>query len=91
VAYADGAWEENSVRWMDAPEAGTKLTSTTCAEAERLKVDLSEAVRAWLAGDHHAYGVYLQSTGTNGTDFVSSEGDDAAQRPALVVTYKPKK
>ena len=47
----------------------------------------SRAVVAWLSGEHHGYGVYLTSENTNGTDFASSEADEAASRPKLSVTY----
>lgn len=91
VSYLNGTWSENAVRWMDRPEVGAKLANVTCDDAGVMQIDLTAAVKAWLAGEHHAYGVYLQSTGDDGTDLVSSEGDDAEERPALVVTYKPKK
>ncbi len=94
VSYAEDAWSEGEVRWSSSPNVGATLSSFTCDQAGRLQIDLLSAVKAWLSGEHPAYGVYLQNLASmvgRGTSLVSAEGNDAARRPALVVTYVPSK
>lgn len=90
VSFVDETWTENAVRYNARPEVGEKIGALTCEAAGRVEIDVLAAVKAWLDGEHEAFGVYLQTTSQDGTDFVSSEADDAATRPALVVTYEPK-
>ena len=87
VSYVDGKWAELEVRWNNRPQAGTSLGSVTCDQLGEVKIDLTAAVKAWLAGDHKNFGIYLRTDNTDGTDFDSSEAADPAVRPKLSVTY----
>jgi len=87
VSYVDGKWAELEVRWNNRPQAGTVLGSITCDQLGEVKIDLTAAVKAWLAGDQKNFGIYLRTDNTDGTDFDSSEASDPAVRPKLSVTY----
>jgi hypothetical protein len=87
VSFVEETWSENNVRYNNRPNIGSALGSATCPEAGTLSIDVKSAVVAWLAGVQHAYGVYITTEATNGSDFASTEADEAADRPKLSVTY----
>jgi hypothetical protein len=87
ISYVNEDWAELQVRWNNRPEAGTSIGTLTCAKLGEMKIDLTAAVKAWLAGDHKNYGIYLRTDNTDGTDFSSSEAANDAVRPLLSVTY----
>jgi hypothetical protein len=87
VSYVDGKWDELEVRWNDRPQAGTLLGHITCDQLGEIKIDLTQAVKAWLAGEHENFGIYLRTDNTDGSDFDSSEAATEATRPRLSVTY----
>ncbi len=87
VSYVEEAWQQGTVRWLQRPGIGAKLGTVTCAAAGPVEVELTAAVAAWHAGEHARHGIYLTTEGTNGTDFATSEAEDAARRPVLRVTY----
>lgn len=87
VSYVDEAWNELSVRWSSRPEVGTTLGTFTCAQLGPVTIDLTAAVKAWLAGTHANYGIYLRSETTGGSDYSTSEAKAEASRPLFSVTY----
>ena len=87
VSYVDEAWNELSVRWNNRPEVGTTLGTFTCAQLGPVTIDLTVAVKAWLAGSHSNYGIYLRSETSGGSDYTTSEAKAEASRPLLSVTY----
>jgi hypothetical protein len=89
VSYVEQLWAELSVAWSTRPELGSKLGTVTCEMPGKLNLDLTSAARAWLAGEHQNYGIYLTTEGDDGTDFATSEAKSEAERPLLSVTYKP--
>jgi hypothetical protein len=91
LGYVDGPWQELGVTWTKRPAQGGALGSVTCAQAGPLAFDLTAAAQAWLTSKQPSYGIYLTTTGDNGTDIASSEASVAAQRPQLRVVYLPEK
>jgi hypothetical protein len=87
VSFANESWTESEVRWNSRPQAGTIIDTITCEKVGKLSIDLTAAVKAWLAGEHKNYGIYLRTDDTDGTDFSSSEAANPANRPLLSVTY----
>ena len=86
VSYASEAWTEDGVRWSNRPEAGEAIGTMVCEELGPVTFDLKAAVVAWLGGQSN-YGFYLRTETDAGTDFASSEADDADMHPVLSVTY----
>jgi hypothetical protein len=88
VSYVNETWKELTVRYNTRPEIGASLGTITCAQpGEEVTINLTSAVKAWLAGDHAAYGIYLRSDDSDGTDFDTSEAHTTSTRPAFRVTY----
>jgi hypothetical protein len=59
----------------------------SATQAVESTVDVTALVDAWLADPARNFGVALTASGTNGTDFVSREGD-APARPQLRLMYR---
>jgi len=87
VSYVNEAWDELNVRWNNRPNMGMMIDTVTCDPAGEITIDLTSAVRAWLAGDHKPNGIYLHSESSDGTDFDTSESEDVGARPKLSITY----
>lgn len=87
VSYVTEEWAELSVKWNTRPQVGKELETITCEKVGHVTIDLTAAVKAWLAGTQDNYGIYLRVETTDGTDFATSEADDASTRPKLSVTY----
>jgi|GEM_PF-3960170 len=87
VSYVDEAWKELMVRYSTRPEVGATLGTVTCEQVGKVTIDLTSAVKAWLAGDHAANGIYLRTENSDGTDFATSEADSTSARPLFSVTY----
>jgi hypothetical protein len=86
--HASEAWKEDTVRWSNRPESGNDaLGKLTCTEDVAVTLDLTTVVAAWLSGERSAYGLYLRTEAQDGTDFASSQAQDADNRPSLSVTY----
>ena len=91
VYFVNESWSEDSVRWGNRPDVGALLGSVSCDTLGAVTIDLKAAVKAWLGGDHAAYGIYLRMETTDGIDFSTSEADNEAERPTLTITYNPSK
>lgn len=89
ISYVEQPWAELSVTWASSPLLGAKIGTVTCETPGKVSLDLTAAARAWLAGEHASYGVYLTTDGDNGTDFATSEAKAEGERPLLSVTYQP--
>jgi hypothetical protein len=87
VSYVNGEWKETTVRWTNRPEAGTNLGSVQCKVLGPVVIDLKAAVTAWLSGAHKNFGIYLRMETTDGSDFSSSDNENANLHPVLNVTY----
>jgi hypothetical protein len=87
VSYVAEAWTEGTVRYSTRPAAGGAIGELTCGETGSLSLDLTEAVQAWMSGEHAANGLYLRTEGSDGTDLTSSEYFDHDERPTFSVTY----
>ena len=88
VSYANEAWKELMVRYNTRPEVGASLGTVTCEQpGEQVTINLTSAVKAWLAGDHAENGIYLRTADSDGTDFDTSEVHTTSTRPAFRVTY----
>jgi hypothetical protein len=88
VSYANEAWKELMVRYNTRPEVGASLGTVTCqAQGEEVTINLTSAVKAWLAGEHAANGIYLRTEDSDGTDFDTSEAHTTSTRPVFSVTY----
>ena len=87
VSYVAESWNEDTVRWSTRPETGSDLAELTCQEMSDVSLDLTAAVKAWVSGERAAHGLSLWTEGSDGTDFASSEYEDADARPSLSVTY----
>jgi hypothetical protein len=88
VSYVNEAWKELMVRYNTRPEAGAALGTVTCEQpGDEVTINLTSAVKAWLAGDHAAHGIYLRTEDSDGTDFATSEALSTSTRPAFRVTY----
>ena len=88
VSYVNEAWKELTVRYNTRPEAGASLGTVTCGQqGEDVTINLTSAVKAWLAGDHAANGIYLRTEDSDGTDFDTSEAHTTRTRPVFRVTY----
>lgn len=87
VSYVAEEWAELSVKWNSRPQVGKELETITCEKVGPVTIDLTAAVKAWLAGSQDNYGIYLRVETTDGTDFATSEASDASTRPKLSVTY----
>jgi hypothetical protein len=93
VSLATGKkWTESMVRWSTRPEVGELIEEVSCQkDGDVVSIDLTDAVKAWLAGTAEADGIFLRTVDTDGTDFASSEAGKEADRPVLEVTYTPAK
>jgi hypothetical protein len=90
VSYANEPWKELTVRYNTRPEVGATLDTITCQqEGEEVTIELTGAVKAWLAGEHAAHGIYLRTDESDGTDFDTSEAHTTSTRPVFRVTYVP--
>jgi hypothetical protein len=90
VSYVNEAWKELTVRYNTRPEAGASLGTVTCEQpGGQVTINLTSAVKAWLAGDHAANGIYLRTDDSDGTDFHTSEAHTTSTRPLFRVTYVP--
>lgn len=87
VYYANEDWVEDEVRWNTKPAVGMVLGTVSCTVLGKVTIDLKVAVKAWLAGTHGDYGIYLRMETSDGTDFSTSEADKGGDRPKLTVTY----
>lgn len=87
VSYVAEEWAELSVKWNNRPNVGKELGTIHCEDVGPVTIDLTAAVKAWLAGNQENYGIYLRVDTTDGTDFDTSEAADASARPKLSVTY----
>jgi len=88
VSYVNEAWKELTVRYNTRPEVGASLGTVTCTQqGQEVAIDLTSAVKAWLAGDQAANGIYLRTDDTDGTDFDTSEAHTTSTRPVFRVTY----
>lgn len=87
VFYVTEEWAELSVRWNNRPSVGKELGTIHCEKVGHVTIDLTAAVKAWLAGTQQNYGIDLRTETTDGTDFDSSEAVDVSTRPKLSVTY----
>lgn len=86
-AYVDDAWDDASVRWTNRPGAGDAIGTLTCAAEGPLKLDVTQPLVAWVAGQRENHGWYLTVSGSNGTDFSSSEAAQTGEHPRLSVNY----
>lgn len=86
VSYVNEAWDELKVRWNNRPEVGMMIDSITCDGPGEITIDLTGAVKAWVAGDHEADGIDLETNGTR-TEFDTSESRMVDSRPKLSITY----
>lgn len=94
VSYVDEKWGELNVRWNNRPNAGTTIAQVACgggAGRNDLSIDLTSAVKAWLAGEHENFGIYLRTDSSDGAEIDSSEAAMMNRRPQLSVTYIPVK
>lgn len=89
VSFVDSEWEELGVTWNSRPEMGEGIDHVTCQMPGKVTIDLKAAVGAWLSAEHDNFGIYLSTEGTDGTDFVTSEGR-SEDRPRLKVVYVPR-
>ncbi len=87
VSYVNEPWLEDSVRWSNKPNVGSVLGTLSCTTFGKVTLDLTAALKTWLAGTHGAYGIYLRMETTDGIDFSTTEADKVADRPKLTVTY----
>ena len=88
VSYITEAWKDSTVHFNTRPNASAPFDHFTCAQdGDVISIDLTEGVSAWLAGKREAYGIYLTTETTDGTDFASSEAQKSSERPVLTVTY----
>ncbi len=94
---ADGAtWETRGPGLGDWDVPGGDyddlLATVPVADAGRVDVDLTAQVRRWVAGTQANHGVLLRAGRVFANSFVitASEADDAANRPALVVRFRPR-
>ena len=88
VSYVNEPWKELMVRYNTRPEVGASLGTVTCQQpGQEVIINLTSAVKAWLAGDHAANGIYLRSDDSDGTDFDTSEAHTTSTRPVFRVTY----
>ena len=65
------------------------IDHVTCQMPGKVTIDLKAAVGAWLSAEHDNFGIYLSTEGTDGSDFVTSEGR-SEDRPRLKVVYVPR-
>jgi len=88
VYAVEEVWDEATLDWNARPELGALLGSFT-PDVGVIEIDLTNLVQAWVdAGT--AFGVaFVQTTGTNGSDYWSTEAAAAEQRPRLSITYSP--
>lgn len=90
ISFVTEPWKEGTVRYNTRPERGELVASVTCEDVGAfVTVDLTKALASWLNGELEPYGVYLTTNAMNGTDFGSSNAQEASQRPVLSVTYTP--
>jgi len=97
---ADVTWNNatSDVLWQTAGALGandrgtlplTTITGATGSRTIELNAAGIAAVQGWVDGSVNGGIVFADSAATDGVDFVSSEGANAAQRPRLSVTYLP--
>lgn len=87
VYAIDEEWDEATLDWNARPTLGAVQGSFT-PDVGVIEIDLTNLVQAWV-DEGTAFGVSLvQATGTNGSDYWSSEAAAAEQRPRLSVTYR---
>ena len=87
VSTSGAAWNESLARWSDRPPSAVKLGSFTPALGEN-NFDLTQQVQSWLNGQA-LLGLVLTPTGSDGSDYWSSDAPSESNRPRLVVTYTP--
>lgn len=81
------SWSETTGTYSTAPRLSPSFATVPGSIATHI-VDVTSIVRDWASG-MAAYGIALQSTGTNGVDLYSSEHATVAQRPYFRVILEP--
>ena len=81
ASIVSGAWDESSITWSNKPGSGGAIT-TFSPGTGAVGINVLTAVEAWVGGQPN-YGLRLHPTGTNGSDYDSSETGNA---PVLQVT-----
>ena len=80
-------WSEESVSWETRPSLGDEIGSFVPNEGP-VVIDIGSLVEGWLAGSP-LYGVGLVlASNTDGSDYHSTEADEAGA-PRILVTYTP--
>jgi hypothetical protein len=89
ISFITTNWKISSVHYNTRPKSSEPFDSFTCAgTGDVITLDVTDALKGWLDGKRQAYGLYLTTENTDGTDFGSSEAEPA-DRPVLSVTYTP--
>lgn len=90
VHRATAPWSEASVSYASFGQSYALPTSAvlhpTSANAFK-SVDVTSVVQAWVSGGQANNGLVLETASPKKTIFVSAEGSDVTQRPALRVCY----
>jgi len=91
VSRITGSWVENSVTWNTKPSnAATDYGTLSLNTTGEKSVDITDLVKEWKEGTYDNYGLYLlnPSAGKAAT-LRSDDYATEAERPRLVITYKP--
>lgn len=81
------SWDA-SVTWDTRPTRDSTTLTTFTPEVGPITIDITSLVQEWVDGDRANYGVLFLTSGTNGSDYHSSEHAIASERPRLVVVHR---
>ena len=78
------AWDENSITWNNRPTDDAGQFTTFNTNSGNVNINVKAAVEAWISGANN-HGLRLRSSGTNGSDYRSSEYSTSSQRPTFTI------
>ncbi|WP_138478189.1 CBM96 family carbohydrate-binding protein [Dyadobacter bucti] len=85
-SVSNDSWTETGINWLNAPASGnTLLASTAVSSLQYYELDVTNYVKAQLAGDKTASFVLRNATGKN-TKLAFNSKESATNPPQLVIT-----